>query len=1248
MRKLLICLSLILVLTLVFVGCKNKNETPDGTTETPTTEAPTETPTEAPTNAPVEDNTTEAPTTEAPTTEAPTEPPVEECTHSFPAEWSVDESVEECAGEGRLYRECEACGEKETKADTCAFGEWTKVEGKECADEGRLYRVCSKCGKTEKAADGECTYGDAVVTEPTCEETGLSVKTCTKCGATEEETLDATGHVAKEGTEWNVQTAPTCTEAGKGFGECANCGEKVTVVLPATGHDANEATCSAPSVCATCGVEVAPALPHNTITVEAQAPTCTEVGYKAGSYCADCGSIDPLVIPATGHDHKWVVTTAPTFTADGVNTGTCACGDVVTDSVAKRVPALVYTAADLVAGEKIDYNKVIVTPNGEYVTLAPTANGAGLEFLLADGQAFQDVISIKYRVSSDFVSVSPNKDAYFNVNGKQFWASITGKNVVDYDNEGTAGEWTLLNIDLRKTQSNIDAMEYDMFKGEALKTIEYVLFSTYAEGLSIDIEYVAFFDTVDEAWNYAENFGEVATPVVYEPTEKNYNTSLNNTNGAGEYGAPGIYLNEKNNAGATIVDWSGRFFNNYNLTIVGSIAVEGGVQKIMYSLDDGLTWLDFAEGMATVADGTYTAKFDLSAFENKTVDIRIAAVLADDGKTVEYASVLNLKDILVKKGNLNDTITLDYLTAAGNQDSNRIVATNNGSYVHYSVSGSNPTITLVKNAEGLELGKYMLIRYRGNGKGYGTNYDFYFNVNGTLNKGGNLPVSDTDTKQQYRPNWFNLTLDGKWNYIIVDLSNGGNIDVSSIKQISWIVFDGAITEAKGNALDVEYVQFFNTYAEAKAFEVANHPESDRYFTTTENGSTITGFTYPGVSANNPLSATGYRVPFLSVTSGLLNSVTLVDSDTSLNLAANIKSNVTIPVENVGIKVEGYDVLWGAQYPGDGNYHFSFAIPAGFVLEQDYNVDILIKSPVNGEIILVDEFTLKQQPVGINISDADYKFDISSTIALTPITASANDVVALYKGDTLVMYYAASANVSGFKPNGDTGIEIVDANLAKLTTEGTYTVKLHADGINGAVIAEKTIEILDSGVVGNGHWTAQELYNCWKRWSAVSDWGFTAELRDDGQGQYVRFTANPATNGDGSRLILMFQGGHDNPGWDGSQAAGKYIMLKYRNHTWNNQVNICYGTGDKCKNPINGSTPCLCTANNTCNGLGYIGNVSNGWAMTVSDAWRIPSGWTCIVLRFQAGITIDIESLAIVTGWQGLGGNFDTLYGFNHN
>lgn len=1203
MKKLLICLVLALVLVFTFVACKDNNETPNpGTTD-------------------------------------PVTPPVTECTHEY-GDWSTDASVE-CTDTNRLYRVCTKCGAKETKADACSFGEWTKVEGKLCSDKDRLVRECTKCGKTEKSADGACVMGDfVVVTAPTCEEAGLSEATCSKCGDKATLETPALGHAVAEGSEWNILKPATCTEDGIKFGTCVNCNVTGEFTIEATGHTSSgDPTCTEDSVCVVCDAVLKAATGHNYTDVAGKDATCTEDGFVAGQVCTVCGDTngtDYAVIPALGHKYVWVETLAPTFAAEGKASATCGrCGTTDETVLPKKTPELLYTVEDLTAEEdaKVLFNKVGVTASedGSYVTLTAEALDAYLEFL---GDNFADVISIKYRAAATLKDFGGNRDGKFVLNGVDFFASVSGDNVINYNNEATVGKWTLLNIDLRKNQVDLNGVEYDMLGGAAIDTLKYVLFNGYVEGSAIDVEYIAFFNNKADAIEYAETKGEFTMPSVYVDSDKSHTTTLDNINGAGEYGAPGKFLNTNENNGVTVINWNGRFYNNYVIKLQGKVTVEGGVQRLVYSLDGGMSWKTLTATEAVMADdGSYVILMDLAKYAGKTIDLRIAGVVAVDEATgrTELVQVLNVKKLVVTKSNPNK-LDVNFLAAAGNMaDKTNVNATILGDYVHYTFAAgtAKPTLSLFNDAEGLNVKKFMLIKFRGNGSGYGTNYDFYLNVNGTQNIGG----------KKYNANWLNIILDNSWRYIIVDLSNNGAIDVSTIKTLDWVVFDAkAIGAANGDWLDVAPIEFYDTYADAMA--VAN--PNGNYITKEENGSTISNFTFVGISAENSL--VGNRVPAFTAQSTspvLLSTVTLVDSDYQLNLAARLTSNVDLPAANLGIKVGNYDIVWGSSKTTIdatvSQFDFAFLLPADFALNQAYNVEVFYKSQTNGEIILLDTFSLTRQTVGINLGDADGKIGLGDNIAITAVTASTSDVVALYKGSDLVMYYTATATSTGFAPNGGTGVTVVNAELAKLATEGTYTVKLHNGGVNGGVLASKDVELLDAGVVSNGRWTAQQIYTSWKNLGGAN-WGFDAQIRNDGNGDYIRLTPN-ANNGDGGRIFLLFTGVHAlNGGWNTNDYVGNYVLMKYRNHSASaNQVNICYGT----------CGGCLAAGGNAC-GRGWIGTSANGWAISVQEGWKVPAGHSMMILRFAPGITIDIESIAIVTGWQGIGGNYDTLFGMYWN
>ena len=70
---------------------------------------------------------------------------------------------------------------------------------------------------------------------------------------------------------------------------------------------------------------------HSIVTHSAKSPTCTEVGWNAYETCETCDYTTYAEIAATGHSYTSVVT-APTCTAQGYTTHTCACGDSYTDT----------------------------------------------------------------------------------------------------------------------------------------------------------------------------------------------------------------------------------------------------------------------------------------------------------------------------------------------------------------------------------------------------------------------------------------------------------------------------------------------------------------------------------------------------------------------------------------------------------------------------------------------------------------------------------------------------------------------------------------------------------------------------------------------------------------------------------------------------------------------------------------------------------------------------------------------------
>ncbi len=152
---------------------------------------------------------------------------------------------------------------------------------------------------------------------------GPNTNFCAEGYCAEETTVDnqTVYEVAKHNHK-AVVTDPTCTEEGYTTHTCERCGDVfVDSNVAAKGHTAGE------------------------VVVENSVDkTCTADGsYDNVTYCTTCGaetSRETVVVSATGHDYKAVVT-APTCTTAGYTTYTCnACGDTYK---ANEVDALGHT-----------------------------------------------------------------------------------------------------------------------------------------------------------------------------------------------------------------------------------------------------------------------------------------------------------------------------------------------------------------------------------------------------------------------------------------------------------------------------------------------------------------------------------------------------------------------------------------------------------------------------------------------------------------------------------------------------------------------------------------------------------------------------------------------------------------------------------------------------------------------------------------------------------------------------------------
>ena len=311
-----------------------------------------------------------------------------ELSHSF-GEWTVEEAAT-CTEPGTEVRVCERCNnateEQTIQAIGHAWGEWEVTTPVTEFVNGLETRACSACDAIEEnkiPAPGHnyvvtavveptctergyttytCTHSEcnndsynadyvealghsetAVVTDPTCTDKGYTTYTCTVCGTIR--TADATSALGHDYVP--TVTAPTCTEAGYTTYTCSR-GDSSYVAdeVAALGHSFGEwtveeaATCTKEGreaqICVTCGEKVTRAiatLGHSfgEWTV-AEAATCTVVGTEV-RVCTVCDAEETRAIDALGHSYAAVVT-APTCTANGYTTHTCAtCNDTFTDTV---------------------------------------------------------------------------------------------------------------------------------------------------------------------------------------------------------------------------------------------------------------------------------------------------------------------------------------------------------------------------------------------------------------------------------------------------------------------------------------------------------------------------------------------------------------------------------------------------------------------------------------------------------------------------------------------------------------------------------------------------------------------------------------------------------------------------------------------------------------------------------------------------------------------------------------------------
>ena len=247
------------------------------------------------------------------------QPHCEKCDHDYGSIGEHDMWYEDC-GESGHKPNCYHC-------DTYFFlephsgGTATCVKGP----------ICEKCSAEYGEPDPDNHHwGDWI---DDADPVNLThTRTCQRagCGATETEAHHE-DEIENSGPDWHDYICYVCSSGGMvyrneihSYGDwqdngdgnhtrtCAPCGRTETEA-----HSGGTATCTEKATCETCGVEYGKPLGHDLIDHEAQAPTCTAIGWDAYQTCSRCDYTTYAEKKALGHDLIDHEAQAPTCTAIG-------------------------------------------------------------------------------------------------------------------------------------------------------------------------------------------------------------------------------------------------------------------------------------------------------------------------------------------------------------------------------------------------------------------------------------------------------------------------------------------------------------------------------------------------------------------------------------------------------------------------------------------------------------------------------------------------------------------------------------------------------------------------------------------------------------------------------------------------------------------------------------------------------------------------------------------------------------------
>ena len=275
-----------------------------------------------------------------------------------------------CAEDGYYLHRCNNCGQlmnsdnggnniigisRANKATGHDFEIVSTLKEGSCTVKGIYKLQCSLCGEVKYEGQYAHQFVEGVA-DATCTEPAMVGEVCELCGATNGDMTVVEGSEAL-GHDWVLDTdaegyvAATCEEGGHNVYKCSRCDETMEEDVEALGHQWDDGEYAEPDcthaggvkyTCTVCGDTWVdeftgeleePALGHTEVEIPAVEPTCSEVGWTAGTKCSVCGEIitAPTEVPVNEDAHVAVldkVLKEATCTTTGVGKYVCElCGE---------------------------------------------------------------------------------------------------------------------------------------------------------------------------------------------------------------------------------------------------------------------------------------------------------------------------------------------------------------------------------------------------------------------------------------------------------------------------------------------------------------------------------------------------------------------------------------------------------------------------------------------------------------------------------------------------------------------------------------------------------------------------------------------------------------------------------------------------------------------------------------------------------------------------------------------------------